>query len=491
MAGVRGFADPNVHYNGKHPVWDQVTNPTLTKDSDFFHPWYLNYLGGNWTEATQCMNAGSNGWTENQLAFNGGANDHWAVNNTPWSIGFYKREDLPVHFALAEEWIVGDMYQEGVIASTNPNRVTWVSGSINVPGGPQKPDEGGNPYIDNNETPGCESGGINCYPLKWKTTAEMYEQAGVSWQVYQDADNFDDNPLAWFEQFQNAPVGSPLHSKGMQGLSLDTFYAQAANGTLPEISIIVGPAELSEHPPHSPNDGAWLQRKVAEAVITSPKYSKTALFISYDETGGWADHVIPFHSPVDTPGEWLTDPTTGIGHTFQGPGFRLPFWIISPFTRHGGVYTEHCDHNSQIMFIEQWQAAKGRNVTTDEMVPWRRQNSKWPHHLSVPIPPPLTTLSGVTRQRLRLRQPRLHHPQPPRRKTAPRQRRWQLRRRGILRVPVPQPPPTGTLHRTRRDQGRGEPSGDGLQDRPRHADRGPLPRPRDGRPRSDQPVHLR
>jgi len=111
MAGVRGFADPNVHYNGEHPVWDQVTNSSLTNATDYVHPWYLNYLGGNWTDATQCMTAGDNGWTANQLAFNGGANDHWAVNNTPWSIGFYQRKDLPVHFTLADEWIVGDMYQ--------------------------------------------------------------------------------------------------------------------------------------------------------------------------------------------------------------------------------------------------------------------------------------------------------------------------------------------------------------------------------------------
>lgn len=256
--------------------------------------------------------------------------------------------------------------------------MTWVSGSVNVPGGPQTPDQGGNPYLDNNETPGCESNGYNCYPLKWKTTPEICEEAGVSWQVFQDADNFDDNPLAWFQQFQKAPVGSSLHNKGIEGLSLDTFYAQAANGALPAVSIIIGPAQLSEHPPYSPNDGAWLQRKIADAVINSPKYSKTALIVSYDETGGWADHVVPFHSPTDTPGEWFTDPTHGIGHIFQGAGFRLPFYIISPFTRHGGVYTEHCDHNSQIKFIEEWQAAKGRNVTTDEMVPWRREHSKIP-----------------------------------------------------------------------------------------------------------------
>lgn len=84
------------------------------------------------------------------------------------------------------------MYFRSVIASTNPNRVSWISGSINAPGSPQSPDEGGM-YIDNNETPGCEGTNLNCYPLKWETTPEIYEKAGVSWQLYQDTDNFDVN----------------------------------------------------------------------------------------------------------------------------------------------------------------------------------------------------------------------------------------------------------------------------------------------------------
>lgn len=260
------------------------------------------------------------------------------------------------------------------MAATNPNRVTWLSGSVNAPGGPQTPDEGGNPYIDNNITPGCETGGFNCYPLKWKTAGEFYEDAGTSWQVFQNVDNFDDNSYARFEQFQNAAPGSSLYNRGMKGLSLDTFYAQAANGTLPEVSYIVGPTELSEHPPYSPHDGAWLQYQVAQAVLNSPKYNKTALIISYDETGGWFDHVDPYRSPNGTSGEWIEDPYGQVGYTFVGPGFRLPFYIISPWTRNGGVFTAHSDHNSQIMFVEKWQAAKGRNVTTDQMVPWRRSH---------------------------------------------------------------------------------------------------------------------
>lgn len=375
MAGIRGFSDPNVQVNsdGK-PVWQQDVTPALTTNASYLLPWYLNYEGGSFLDATQCMVAGDNGWKDNHAALNGGLNNHWATNNTPWSWGHFKRSDIPVQYSIADAWTIGDMYQESVIASTNPNRVTWASGSINVPGSPQTASEGGYPYIDNNETPGCETGGFNCYPLTWKTTAEFYQDAGVTWSIFQNADNFDDNPLAWFGQFQEALTGTPLNTKGMVGQSLDDFYARAKNGTLPAISYIIGPTELSEHPPYAPRDGAWLQKQVVDAVTQGAAYSKTALLISYDETGGWGDHVTPYHSPSGTAGEWLEDPYGLVGYTYSGPGFRLPFYIVSPWTRGGYVFTERADHNSQILFIENWLAAKGKDVVTNQMVPWRRQN---------------------------------------------------------------------------------------------------------------------
>jgi phospholipase C len=89
-------------------------NSTLTTKADSLLPFYLNYLGGTWDEATQCMVAGDNGWNDNQAALNGDLNNKWALNNTPWSWGHFKRAELPVHFAIAEGWTVGDMYQVSI-----------------------------------------------------------------------------------------------------------------------------------------------------------------------------------------------------------------------------------------------------------------------------------------------------------------------------------------------------------------------------------------
>jgi phospholipase C len=74
-------------------------------------PWYLGYQGGDSNEAIQCMAAGDNGYQDNQAALNHGLNNHWARNNTPWSWGYYKRQDIPVQFAIAEGWTSCDMYQ--------------------------------------------------------------------------------------------------------------------------------------------------------------------------------------------------------------------------------------------------------------------------------------------------------------------------------------------------------------------------------------------
>jgi phospholipase C len=111
MAGVRGYSDPNVQMDSGTPVWFQAVNPSLTNSSSYLLPWYLNYEGGDWLNATQCMIAGSNSWYANHAALNGGLNNHWATNNTPWSWGFFKRSDIPVQFAIADGWTIGDMYQ--------------------------------------------------------------------------------------------------------------------------------------------------------------------------------------------------------------------------------------------------------------------------------------------------------------------------------------------------------------------------------------------
>ncbi|EGD95874.1 hypothetical protein TESG_03338 [Trichophyton tonsurans CBS 112818] len=375
MAGTRNFADPNVQINEDgRPVMIQKVTPAR-QGVNTLAPWHLAHQGGEWVEGAQCATGGSNSYDYNQASLNHGRNDRWQYFGEPANWGYLKRNEIPVHFSVAEGWTVGDMYQQqSSITATNPNRVMLVSGSLNVPGSPQKPGDGGT-YLDNWEVPGCPLPNINCYPLNWQTCYEMYEDLDVSWQVYQDRNNFGDNPLAHFKKFRDAPADSPLTKKGMSYPGLDKFYKDARAGTLPEVSFIVGPMELSEHPPWLPKDGAWLQQQVIDAVTQSPKYGKTVLLISYDESGGFGDHVTPYHAPKGTPGEWMKDYLGVQGDIFVGPGWRLPFYVVSPFTRGGRVFTEHADHTSHILFVEEWLSSRGyNNVTLPSMVHWRREH---------------------------------------------------------------------------------------------------------------------
>ena len=385
-AGVRGFGDPNVviskdtnkpsFYNPVSIATTESGSPAPPPGVTHLLPWYINHQGGNSNDRWQCSLAGSNGWQENHAAYDNGNVNKWATKNTPYSLAYYKRQDIPLHFAVAEGWTMADNYHESVIASTNPNRISWLGGTIGVD---QAKQNLGGPSIDNSETNGCETADdgstYSCYPYKWKTFPEYLEQVGISWQVYSNTDNFDDNPLAWFDQFQVAPNNSALAQKGMAFTSLDKFYSDAGQGQLPQISIIIGPAELSEHPPYGPLDGAWLQKKVIDAVTKGAMYDSTALIISYDESGGWADHVMAQYPTVaEAPDEWIVDPyNKTLGQQPVGPGFRVPFYVVSPFTRNGGVFSEPAAHESQILFVEQWAKAIGKPFTQASVTQWRRQ----------------------------------------------------------------------------------------------------------------------
>ena len=183
--------------------------------------------------------------------------------------------------------------------------------------------------------------------------------------------------LAYFQQYQDASndTSNPLTKHGNSYIGLEKFYEDAKAGTLPMISYIIGPGELSEHPPFLPSDGGWLINQVVDAVTQGASYNDTALILSYDEPGGFGDHVTPFHAPKGTAGEWIDDPWEILGEVPVGPGYRMPSMIISPWTRGGHVFTEHTDHNSQIMFVEEWLKAHGyEGVETENITPWRRKH---------------------------------------------------------------------------------------------------------------------
>ena len=104
-------------------------------------------------------------------------------------------------------------------------------------------------------------------------------------------------------------------------------------------------------------------------------WAKTALFVTYDENGGFFDHVPPVTAPAGTPGEFVTapavpDPTAVGSPPITGPiglGFRVPMLIVSPFSRGGFVSSDFFDHTSVLRFLETLFGAEVPNLSA-----WRR-----------------------------------------------------------------------------------------------------------------------
>jgi phospholipase C len=131
------------------------------------------------------MGGGSNLWSGIWGAYDEGLKDKWALKNTPHNMAYFKRQDIPVHWGIAEAFTVGDMYQHSIMSSTDPNRIFWNSGTVGVTGGPQTTKQGGPALQNGDRTPGCvrDDPLLDCWPLTWTTIQEHVQSAGVTWQV--------------------------------------------------------------------------------------------------------------------------------------------------------------------------------------------------------------------------------------------------------------------------------------------------------------------
>jgi len=379
LRGVRGFADPHPmrRPDGK-PVWHQpqASGPDLLP----FRPDVPN-LGRTFLPDPP------HGWNDGHAAWNGGRYDRWVPNKGVTTMTYHTRSDLPYQFALADAFTVCDNYHCSLLGPTDPNRYHMWSGWVGNDG------TGGGPVITNAEL-----------GYGWSTYPERLERAGISWKVYQDIGlglnaagswgwtqdpyigNYGDNSLLYFHQYRNAQPGNPLADKAKTGTNvnalgrdpealLSDFREDVRKGRLPAVSWIVAPEAYTEHPNWEPGYGAWYMSQVIDILAAHPEvWSKMALFITYDEEGGFFDHLAP-----PTPG-FSTVPTTnevfpGDADHPAGPyglGIRVPMIVVSPWTRGGWVNSQLFDHTSLIRFLEARFAGDRPDLVETNITPWRR-----------------------------------------------------------------------------------------------------------------------
>lgn len=347
LKGVRGFSDRTafVQRNGTS-VFAQKNGASAIL------PFHLDTA----TTSAQCVADLDHSWAGTHSAWNGGKYDNWIAAKTSLSMGYYKRADIPFHYALADAFTICDNYFCSQMGPTNPNRLYLWSGMVDPNG------TGGGPITNNNE-PG----------FTWTTYPERLQNAGVSWKVYQNtADNYDDNALAWFNQYRNAPAGNPLHDRGMtsvpriSGNSVNDIVAaikkDVLNGTLPQVSWIIAPQSASEHPNASPAAGADMINKVLMALTADPTvWGSTVMLLNYDENDGFFDHMPPPVPPAGTAAEFVGGVPIGLGP-------RVPMTVVSPWSTGGYVCSQVFDHTSVIRFLETWTGVQEPNISA-----WRRQ----------------------------------------------------------------------------------------------------------------------
>ncbi|MEU6763006.1 phosphocholine-specific phospholipase C [Streptomyces sp. NPDC046853] len=375
MKGVRGFGDPRpVTLPSGKPVWNQSGGG---KEVLPFHP-DAEDLG------MQFIAGLDHDWAGGHSAFANGKYDNWITAKSERTMAYLTRDDIPFHYALADAFTVCDDYHCSFMGATDPNRYYMLSGHVGNDG------KGGGPVLGNQEA-----------GYDWTTYAERLEQAGVSWKVYQDIGdgldaaghwgwiddayrgNYGDNSLLYFNKYRNAKPGDPLYDKARTGTNakagdgyFDILKADVKAGKLPQVSYIAAPEAFCEHPNWPVNYGAWYIAQVLDALTSNPEvWSKTALFITYDENDGYFDHVVPPYVPKDA-GQGLStvdtkldyfpgDAQYGAGH--YGLGQRVPMVVVSPWSTGGYVNSEVFDHTSIIRFMEKRFGVREPNIS-----PWRR-----------------------------------------------------------------------------------------------------------------------
>lgn len=155
------------------------------------------------------------------------------------------------------------------------------------------------------------------------------------------------NPLPAFPAVANDPTQFGRLTNATQ------FYTDAANGTLPQVSWIIPNSDLSEHPPGSIATGMTYVTGLVNAVMNSPEWNSTAIFIAWDDWGGFYDHVTP--PQIDQ----------------YGLGIRVPGLVISPYARQGYIDHKTYSFESWLRTIEERFGVipmTGRDNTANDMI---------------------------------------------------------------------------------------------------------------------------
>ena len=242
--------------------------------------------------------------------------------NGALAMGYYDDRDLPYYWNLVDEYVLFDHFFSSDHGGSFANHMFWVSGQ-----------QGGSRVT---------SEGYDNIP----TIFDQLEERGISWKFY--VQNYDPNinyrtahlisgnrasQVIWVPILNMARfLDDPELSSHIVDLS--EYFTDLENGTLPAVAYIA-PAGASEHPPGSIRSGQKFVESLVQALMRSTSWDSSAFLVTYDDWGGWYDHVLP--PQVDE----------------HGYGMRVPAFIVSPYAKRGHIDSTVIDFTSIMKFIEE------------------------------------------------------------------------------------------------------------------------------------------
>lgn len=252
----------------------------------------------------------SHTWQSIHSEWDAGKMDGFYTANGKTALGYYDGSNLPYYYALADHFTLCGHYFASVLGPTVPNRLPiWAA----------------------------TSGGVTMDSLKlgtldYPTIVDLLEARQISWKCYNlglGNGTFDDlehfNALAFFKRWVKDP---------RLDADEDDYYADLKAGRLPQVSFLITESLISEHPPADIHTGQDKMAEIINALIASSAWKRSAFFLTYDEGGGFFDHVAP--PQLDA---------YGLGH-------RVPTLVISPYARRGYLSGQLYEHSSILKFIE-------------------------------------------------------------------------------------------------------------------------------------------
>jgi phospholipase C len=286
--------------------------------------------------ASPCQSASvSQSWNASHTAWNNGANNGFVQASGTPAMWYWDRSFLPTSYALAEHYPLGQRYFCSVLAQTYPNRRFLFTGTAS------------GLTATNNYT--------FQVPAANGTIFNQLLTHNISWLNYVTPTNgaLEGSPLIVPEFAQSPACTSRM-------VPIAQFYSDAASGRLPSFSFVDPNYDVdSEENPQDIQAGERFIASVVNAITHSPQWHKTALLITWDEHGGYYDHVPPPAAiapddiaPITVPAS-LTDPSQPLEPgAFDRYGFRVPLFVISPWARARYVSRVVQDHTSILAFIE-------------------------------------------------------------------------------------------------------------------------------------------